>query len=337
MHRTSLSLLAVTTGLVVAGLGALADGQDAAAQAGRIVRVITLGDSYSSGVGIHDDADQYDDHGPERHSFDPATRLGASACARETDTTPGPRLAAELGIDSIFVACAGAEVEEIPNQLELADIPGEGYGTLVTMTIGGNDLRTQRGEVWPDVIMHCIFGSRCHEDEGNHPANLDRLEADLTAMYLAIGRAYPGITVRALAYPRIMQPDHWGCSGMTGVSSSEADWVDDQVDLLDRAIAIAATTARMRTGADIRYVEVADQFDNHGSCRMLHRDRYVNDSILGQTYRRELDAAGNVVDVWQDGLFHVSTSSVHPNQKGYDAYGEALRASLPDWITDDFR
>jgi hypothetical protein len=335
MRRLSAVVLAAATGLTGAGVAALADGAEAGAQAGRIVRVVTMGDSYSSGNGIHDDADQYDDHGPERHSFDDETRLGHSACHRETDTTPGPRLAAELDIDSVFVACAGAEAQEIPNQLDAAEIPGGGYGTLVTVTIGGNDLRTERGDDWPDVILDCVFDSGCHEEDGNQPANLDDLQAELTSTYLAIGREYPGITVRVLGYPRLMQRDRWGCSGMTGVSRSEADWVDEQVDALNWRIAVAAASARTYTGADIRYVDVREEFDNHGSCRMLHRDRYVNDSILGQTLKRELDADGDVVAVFTDGLFHVSSASVHPNQKGYDAYGQALLASLPTWITDD--
>jgi lysophospholipase L1-like esterase len=336
MRRFVAPVLAALTGLPAVGLAALGDGGVASAQAGRIVRVVTMGDSYSSGNGIHKDADDYDDHGPASHSFDPATRLGHSACYRESDTTPGPRLAADLDIDSVFVACAGAVVEEIPNQVELADIPGEGYGTLVTITIGGNDLRTERGEDWPDVILRCIFDAGCHESDGNQPTNLDDLEDDLTETYRAVGERYPGITVRVLGYPRLMQRDFWGCSGMTGVSRSEADWIDDQVDRLNERIVAAADSARADTGADIRFVDVTDEFDNRGSCRMLQRDRYVNDSILGKTLKRELQPDGDVVDMYADGLFHVSSSSVHPSQKGYDAYGRALRASLPGWITDDF-
>ena len=109
---------------------------------GAIERVVTLGDSYSSGSGIHRNASDYDDHGPGAHSFDRSTRLGSSACQRELDETPGPRLAERLDAESVFVACAGAVIREIPAQVRAADIPGDGSGTLVTMTIGGNDLRT---------------------------------------------------------------------------------------------------------------------------------------------------------------------------------------------------
>ena len=109
-----------------------------------IQRVVTLGDSYSSGSGIHRNASSYDDHGPATHSFGHSTRLGSSACQRELDETPGPRFAEQLDAESVFVACAGAVIREIPAQVRAAGIRGDGDGTLITMTIGGNDLRTER-------------------------------------------------------------------------------------------------------------------------------------------------------------------------------------------------
>jgi hypothetical protein len=166
-----------------------------------VERIVTLGDSYSSGSGIHRNASSYDDHGPAAHSFDPSTRLGSSACQRELDETPGPRLASQLGADSVFVACAGAVVREIPAQMKAAGIPGDGAGTVVTITIGGNDLRTGRDENWPDALMRCITSARCHESSKNQMANLDDIRHDLTATYRAIGERYPEITVRVLGYP----------------------------------------------------------------------------------------------------------------------------------------
>ncbi len=173
-----------------------------AASLDRIERVVTLGDSYSSGSGIHRNASSYDDHGPEAHSFDRSTRLGSSACQRELDETPGPRLAEQLDAESVFIACAGAVIREIPAQVRAADIPGDGDGTLVTMTIGGNDLRTARDENWPDALVRCITSARCHESSKNQMANLDDIREDLVDTYSAIGDEFPDITVRVLGYPR---------------------------------------------------------------------------------------------------------------------------------------
>jgi lysophospholipase L1-like esterase len=296
--------------------------------AATVERIVTLGDSYSSGSGIHRNASSYDDHGPAAHSFDPSTRLGSSACQRELDETPGPRLALQLRADSVFVACAGAVIREIPAQMKAADIPGDGAGTVVTMTIGGNDLRTGRGENWPDALRRCITSARCHESSRNQMANLDDIREDLAAMYRAIGERYPKITVRVLGYPRMMQ-GNGRCDGVTGISGDEADWIDEQVDLLNRQIEVATGRARGWTGADIRYVDVTEQFHNRGACRFWQRDRYVNDAVFGDTFRRSQLADGTVREHWTNGPLNVSTASFHPSSKGYDAFLSALRSSLP--------
>lgn len=294
----------------------------------RIERIVTLGDSYSSGSGIHRDADDYDDHGPPDHSFDPATRLGSGACHRELDETPGPRLAAEIGADAVFVACAGADIGEIPAQVRAADIPARGAGTLVYLTIGGNDIRTARGENWPDALIRCITSARCDRSEKNRIATFDTIEAQLTEVYTAIGEEYPAITLRALGYPRMMQSDNF-CEGVIGVSRAEADWIDAQVDELDARISAAVAAARAATGADLQYVSVVDEFDNHGACRFWQRDRFVNDAVTGTTLSRSRLDDGTVRDHFDRNPMTFSGSSFHPSTKGYDAYLSALRSSLP--------
>ena len=297
-----------------------------------IDRVVTLGDSYSSGSGIHRNASSYDDQGPEGHSFDRSTRLGSSACQRELDETPGPRLAEQLDAESVFVACAGAVIQEIPAQIRAAGIPGDGDGTLITMTIGGNDLRTERDENWPDALVRCITSAGCDDSAQNRMANLDEVRRALIDAYVAIGDEYPDVTVRALAYPRLMQSDRW-CEGVTGVSRDEADFIDEQADLLNREIKTAALVARVRTGADIRYVSVIDEFDNHGACRFWQRDRYINDAVFGDSLRRSQLEDGTIREHVTDGPINVSTASFHPSSSGYDAYLDALRGSIEPQIT----
>jgi hypothetical protein len=332
MGRVPITFIAAA----LAAIGAVGAGTPASARPGAnpapslatIDRIVTLGDSYSSGSGIHRNASSYDDHGPEAHSFDPATRLGSSACQRELDETPGPRLAQQLDAESVFVACAGAVIREIPAQVRAAGIPGDGDGTAVTMTIGGNDLRTERGENWPDALVRCITSARCHESSKNQMANFDGIREDLFDTYSAIGEEFPDITVRVLGYPALMQ-GNGRCDGVTGISGDEADWIDQQVDQLNRAIEVATARARGVTGADIRFVDVADAFDNHGACRFWQRDRYVNDAVFGDTFRRSQLADGTVQEHWTDGPLNVSTASFHPSSKGYDAYLSVLRSSIP--------
>jgi hypothetical protein len=219
-------------------------------------------------------------------------------------------------------------ISEIPAQVRAADIPGDGDGTLVTITIGGNDLRTVRDENWPDALTRCITSAHCHESSKNQMANLDEIREELVATYRSIGEQHPEITVRVLAYPRLMQ-GNGRCDGVTGISGDEADWIDEQVDLLNHQIEVATARARGLTGADIRFVDVTDEFDNHGACRFWQRDRFVNDAVFGDSFRRSQLADGTVQEHWTDGPLNVSTASFHPSSKGYDAYLGALRTSLP--------
>jgi lysophospholipase L1-like esterase len=292
-------------------------------------RIVTLGDSYSSGLGIHRDASDYDDHGPPEHSFDPDTRLGASTCHREIDTTPGPRIAVERGLESVFVACAGASIADMSNQVEAAAIPGDGAGTIVVLTVGGNDARTEDGDGWPTTLIECITSFGCDDDSGGI-ANADEIEARLTIFLAELLGEYPRLTVRVPGYPVLMQPDRWGCLGVTGVGSAEANWVDDQVAILDAAIerAVGTVVEDGSSELDLEYVPVDAEFENHGACRTFQRDRFVNDALKGERYRREMTADGEVVDHYDDGLFTISASSFHPSQAGYDAYFRALDVSL---------
>ena len=97
---------------------------------------------------------------------------------------------------------------------------------------------------------------------------------------------------------------------------------------LNDAIESAVASAARSTGADIAFVDVVDEFDNHGSCRFWQRDRYVNDRVTGETYSRQLDPYGNVVDRYTDTWLTVSGASFHPSGKGYDAYYRALDAAV---------
>jgi len=327
---TLVAAAAATIGVIAGGATVSArPDATAAASLSPIERVVTIGDSYSSGSGIHRNASSYDDHGPEAHSFDRTTRLGSSACQRELDETPGPRLAEQLDADSVFIACAGAVIREIPAQVRAADVPGDGDGTLVTITIGGNDLRTVRDENWPDALLRCITSARCHQSSKNQMANLSEIREDLVDTYSSIGDEFPDITVRVLGYPRLMQ-GNGRCDGVTGISGNEADWIDEQVDELNHQISVAVARARGLTGADIRFVDVADEFDNHGACRFWQRDRFVNDAVFGDSFRRSQLADGTVREHWTDGPLNVSTASFHPSSKGYDAYLAALDSSLAD-------
>ena len=159
-------------------------------------------------------------------------------------------------------------------------------------------------------------------------ANLAEIRRDLTTVYRDIGEEYPEITVRVLGYPRLMQSDRW-CEGVTGIGGGEADFIDEQVDRLNASIRSAVVVASRLSGADLRFVSVLDEFDNHGACRFWQRDRYVNDAVFGDSLRRSQLADGTIREHWSDSPLNVSTASFHPSSKGYDAYLDALASSVP--------
>ena len=134
------------------------------------------------------------------------------------------------------------------------------------------------------------------------------------------------LTISAASF----HPSSKGYDAYFDALAREADWVDEQVDVFNSVIATAAKTASSRTGADIDPVSVVEQFDNHGACRFWQRDRFVNDAVLGDTLKRSLDADGEVRDHWDSGPLTISAASFHPSSKGYDAYFEALAASVTD-------
>lgn len=272
--------------------------------AGVYNRVVTFGDSYSAGVGIWQYASSYDDHGPAGHNF------GNTLCWREDDTTPGPTIAAGQGAAVVHMACSGAEIGHVTNQLNATAFPGGGAGNLVILTAGGNDLRTVGGKTWPKLLESCIlWESSCQGASSNQIANLSAIRSNLNNLYAGIVAKAPNATVRVLGYPRIMQPDSfWGCLGVTGISTGEGRWMDQQVDRLNTEIAGAVTAVRNATGANIQYVSVVSQFANHGACRTWASDRYINDRV--------------------GPLWDVSDSSFHPNQNGYNAFLSALTPTI---------
>jgi lysophospholipase L1-like esterase len=281
------------TAVAVAATAGLATVRDADAGSA-LRRVVTAGDSYAAGTGIHSDPSSYED----------------GDCLREPERTPGAQLAADLGLDSVMVACAGAVLADVLGQLATAALAPGGAGELIAVVVGGNDVRTERGDPWTALLTDCILSPGCDDEDGNQLANLDRIERGLTSLHTAVARAYPQAAIRVLAYPPLLQRDRWGCLGVVGIGRGEADWIDEQVDVLNGRIERAVAAARSSTGADIEFVPVADEFDNHGACRTWQRDRYVNDARFFDVVR-------------------LSPASFHPSQQGYDAFGRALRDSLP--------
>ena len=235
-------------------------------------KVLTLGDSYASGTGIHLFPWEYDQLrggtsgiGARTFQFNP----NGGYCYREFDTTPGGRLATALGQQHIQMGCAAAEIDQIEEQFEYASQvnPLETYlgweGSTIVVFAGGNDIRSRGGDGWSGVIMDCILEQGdalgCDDILSNRISNFDMVDEHLTHFYNQLALKAGNARIRIMGYPKLMQPHQvFGCS-VLGISLPEAGWIDDHVDILNGRISQAvARTQRDYPAVDIEFVGVED-------------------------------------------------------------------------------
>src|SRR5947208_4954716 len=172
-----------------------------------------LGDSYSSGVGTGSD------------TLDSACKGGVYAY---------PYLWAQKhpGTSLSFVACSGAKTSDVlASQIQAVT----SATTLVTMTIGGNDIG------FANLIYQCTL-SDCSAALDSTRANLEAtLGAALDRVYTTVkSRAATGATVVALGYPRVFSGA--SCFGSLGISSTEATKANQLSDALAQLPATRAAT-----------------------------------------------------------------------------------------------
>jgi len=270
-------------------------------------KVVTLGDSYSSGCGIFASEGSY--------SGTPAS------CLKDSDLIAGGQFAAANGMESVNFACAGdlfdsGSAADGPqgiinqfDQLQAAypDDAAAGWeGSVITFTIGGNDVLSYDGDNWAGVLGGCIlcFGCACHEQQGNQPANLDEIQAKATQFYTTLAQNASKARIRVMGYPKLLQESGGRCSvALLNVAATR--WMDEQVELAN---------ARLRQGvADVKalYPSVDIEFV----------------SVLSYITRGACASSGKEIGGFS--LFGgIGPQTFHPLQAGYDRYGEALSASL---------
>lgn len=191
-------------------------------------------------------------------------------------------------------------------------IPGDGTGTVIVFTAGGNDVRTARGEMWPDLLQRCILRDfSCERRSLNQIGNLADVEGDLEALVARIASFKPGAQIRVLGYPELFQRSPW-CFGVTGIDRAEADFLDRLGRQLNDGLEDAVDAAAARySRTDIEFVNVEATFDDHGACQTERSgERFVNDTEFVP---------------WS---LTVASNSFHPTARGYAAYSDLFNASL---------
>jgi len=190
-----------------------------------------LGDSYSSGVGTGS------------YTLD-------SACKRSVYAYPYLWTQKHPGTSLSFVACSGAKTS---NLLATQISAVTSATTLVTMTIGGNDIG------FANLIYQCTL-SDCSAALDSTRANLETtVGTALDNVYSTVkSRAAIGAKIVVLGYPRVFSGA--SCFGSLGISSTERTKANQLSDALDQLTATHALTD------GVTYKSAITPFTGHAVC-----------------------------------------------------------------------
>jgi hypothetical protein len=305
-------------------------------------KYVALGDSFSAGEGLEPYLDE-------------CHRNAGEGAWPALVTPPGlPSYATVYGLDGNgtawdfeFPACSGARTVNVFRQgagggepqgeeesgLTQLEFPAVDFETsAVTMTIGGNDVG------FSGVLSACAvdsillrlsvnlpvlnnFRSDCTKDPDAFFAELDaqieNLGVELSRLYSSTkDEVGPDSSVVISGYPRLFPEASYRCGWLSGlfVNDDILDRMNASTDLMNDVI--AAATAE----AGVWYVDVRDEFDNHGVC-----DERGEEWINGPTRVESL----NPLD-WISR--RVGRGSFHPNRSGYEGYAGVVSQFLADRV-----
>jgi hypothetical protein len=253
-------------------------------------KYVALGDSFSSGEGV----EKFFEPGNACHR---STK--AYATFVERPVAPGrPRLSvfSTRGLPEIewgFQACSGAETRNVTDfghggdplsqlerdraadtpQVNANDLPVDENTDLVTITIGGNDMK------FVDVVTFCAASSSCTKRRYTEPCQpgaqrtllaaylrckRDELSPKLDAIYARIHQNAPGARIIALGYPQLFPrtKDEQNCGKLNALfSNSEQNYLRQATSELNQLIA-----ARAAASGFVEFVAVDSYFYGHEVC-----------------------------------------------------------------------
>lgn len=296
--RTAVTLGVAAVLLVGAALGA-ADASAAPAPAAADdppSAVISLGDSYSSG-------------------------LGAGGYLDDCDRTPQAWNNLIFGssvTDRTLLACSGAAIAEVTQQVQqLAGIAGAG-DRLITVTVGGNDAG------FADELVNCLVSFfSCTRREAELTALISSLRQPLVQLYDSVQAAAPGDEVIVGGYPMLV-PDpavRSDCDALTGLlSNSERQMIRRLGVLLNDVIDAAAAEAGVESASD----EVAAVFDGHEACANDPGDWLYGLKISWAAGSEPTSATTATAEQRWEVASEFVRDSFHPTVNGQAAYAVAF-------------
>ncbi|RJQ82661.1 SGNH/GDSL hydrolase family protein [Pseudonocardiaceae bacterium YIM PH 21723] len=230
----------------------------APASAAPATNYVALGDSFSSGNG--------------------AGAYSGGDCHRSANAYPVLH-AAQAGATSFtHAACSGAVTEDVLADQVTELSPGT---TLVTLTIGGNDVGFSKAMTICSIPVKRVL---CKQAVADGLAELPALSGKLDDAYAAIRQAAPAARLVVLGYPHLFELGTC-LHKLTEVLVEDRKVINDATDQLDRLIADRAQAA----GA--RFVDVRDTFAGHGACGDSPWINEVNLAAVFESYHP--NAAGH--------------------------------------------
>ncbi|GAA2243386.1 hypothetical protein GCM10010413_52730 [Promicromonospora sukumoe] len=314
------------------------------------VKVAVLGDSFSAGEGTGYSASSGaagyypetnvggDLQGTEDSDWQNSCRRSPDAWARKI-TVPGTSEnvgaltdAWSSDVELGFVACSGAQTKD------LLDVPwndgvGSQYGEVrqaragilgdetdfVLLTIGGND-----GDLFTGIVENCIQLPACQTRPPLDTAYDQVDDNTLPAMESVLGvirEKAPNAKIVIGTYPELFSYDP---------DVIELCWVEpgEASHILALQAYFSSRLEELLTrlyydGFDVSIAYAEPEFRGHDTCVLdAGGDNWINPPLLTATHRQGSgDSAGTV-----------SRASIHPNDRGTDAYARAFdRALREEW------
>ena len=306
--------------------------------------VVSMGDSYSAGEGIEPFYGQDLDRLVKMKDYDWLAHRSKLSWPGQLEFsgingTMASYHSSEVADDSeckwYFVAVSGATTNNVLNpqkkfsrtyagwlcwDIQYTDLPAQkdvfksitDPVSYVTLTMGGNDVG------FVDIITTCAtkstyLGSKALDkqmkDLWDH---IDDTKDDLTETYKTISQeAGPQATIIVAGYPKLLDKDGKGAA----ISKKEATTVNTNVTKFNKLLndLVEACAA---DGMDIYFADVEPKFDEDGGHQAYSDDPWINKIILGSQ------------DQDIDSLCTVSSYSIHPNQKGAEAYASVVNDKI---------
>jgi len=209
-----------------------------------------------------------------------------------------------------FHACTGAVIADIWRRHQ-PNMSGQSTQTryvhpgdrLVTLTVGGNDLR------FSTILRECLLHSDCTRSVAAKAdeADLLTIQPKLVNAYTQVrARMSPGGYLVVAGYPHLFASgSDAGCNPL--ISARESAWIDALVDRGNARIAAAVQAARQRS-ANVFYVDVTGDFAGHELC---------SDDPWLYSLKLSLHEGPNLLQ-----------GSYHPTRAGQAAYAAAFARFL---------